>query len=281
MRFLSQCAGLAILSLSAGPPSLMAQQSGEEIFQQKCVACHTLNADRLVGPGLAGVMTRRDRAWVKRFIMRPDLVLGSEDSIAAGLLEEYLVPMPNFGITDAEAEALIAFLGGGGGGAAAGETAAPPDVVQPATEEQILLGQDLFQGKIRFTNGGPTCNSCHDVIHDAVIGGGVLAAELTTVFSRLGGPGVRAIIGSPPFPVMQRAYLNKALTEKEVAALVGFLQQADAEQALHQPRDYGIKLFVAGVAGTVILLGLYSLIWRRRTTGSVNQSIYDRQIKST
>ena len=259
----------------------MAKQSGEEIFQQKCGACHTWDADRLVGPGLAGVMTRRDRGWVKRFIMRPDLVLGSEDSIAAGLLEEYVVPMPNFGITDAEAEALIAFLGGGGGGAAAGETAAAPDVVQPATEEQILLGQDLFQGKIRFTNSGPTCNSCHDVIHDAVIGGGVLAAELTTVFSRLGGPGVRAIIGSPPFPVMQRAYLNKALTDEEVAALVGFLQQADAEQALHQPRDYGIKLFVAGVAGTVILLGLYSLIWRRRTTGSVNQSIYDRQIKST
>ena len=67
MRFLSQCAGLAILSLSAGPPSLMAQQSGEEIFQQKCVACHALNADRLVGPGLAGVMTRRDRAWADAY----------------------------------------------------------------------------------------------------------------------------------------------------------------------------------------------------------------------
>lgn len=281
MRFLSQCAGLAILSLSAGPPSLMAQQSGEEIFEQKCVACHSVGTDRLIGPGLAGVMTQRDRAWVKRFIMRPDLVLGSEDSIAAALLQEYLVPMPNLGVTDAEAEALLAFLGGGGGGAAAGATAAPPDAVEPATEEQILLGQDLFQGKIRFTNGGPTCNSCHDVIHDAVIGGGVLAAELTTVFSRLGGPGVRAIIGSPPFPVMQRAYLNKALTDEEVAALVGFLQQADAEQALHQPRDYGIQLFVAGVVGTVILLGLYSLIWRRRMTGSVNQAIYDRQIKST
>lgn len=281
MRFLSQCVSLAILSLSAGPSSLMAQQSGEEIFQQKCVACHSAGSDRLIGPGLAGVLTQRDRAWVKRFIMRPDLVLGSEDSIAAALLQEYLIPMPNLGVTDAEAEALIAFLGGGGRGAATGETGAPPDVVEPATEEQILLGQDLFQGKIRFTNGGPTCNACHDVIHDAVIGGGVLAAELTTVFSRLGGPGVRAIIGSPPFPVMQRAYLNKALTDEEVAALVGFLQQADAEQALHQPRDYGIKLFVAGVAGTVILLGLYSLAWRRRTTGSVNQSIYDRQIKST
>ena len=152
MRFLSQCAGLAILSLSAGPPSLMAQQSGEEIFQQKCVACHTLNADRLVGPGLAGVMTRRDRAWVKWFIMRPDLVLGSEDSIAAGLLEEYVVPMPNFGLTDAWAEALIAFQGGGAGGAADGEPAAPPDVVSRPPRSRSSWGRTCFRGR----SGSPT-----------------------------------------------------------------------------------------------------------------------------
>ena len=114
-----------------------------------------------------------------------------------------------------------------------------------------------------------------------MIGGGILAAELTTVFSRLGGPGVRAILGSPPFPVMQRAYRDKPLTDDEVLALVGFLQRADAEQALHQPRDYGIKLFAAGVLGVVILLGLYTMAWSGRLKGSVNQSIYDRQIKST
>ena len=278
MRFLSPFIGFAAIGVSVGLPNATAQTSGQASFEQKCAVCHTLSADRLVGPGLAGIMTRRDRAWVKRFIMRPDQMNASGDSTAAALLAEYLVVMPNLAITDGEAEALIAFLSGE---EAATAPTAQPAAVQPATEEQILLGQDLFQGKVRFTNGGPTCNACHDVIHDAVIGGGVLARELTTVFSRLGGPGVRAIIGSPPFPVMQRAYLNKALTDEEVAALVGFLQQADAEQALHQPRDYGIKLFVAGVAGTVILLGLYSLIWRRRTTGSVNQSIYDRQIKST
>ena len=165
-------------------------------------------------------------------------------------------------------------------GAPAGTSVAPPAVVQPATEEQLVLGQNLFQGTTRFANSGPACNSCHEVTHDAVIGGGLLAAELTTVFSRLGGPGVRAILGSPPFPVMQRAYVDKHLTEDEVAALVGFLQQADAEQALHQPRDYGIKLFGAGVLGAALLLGLYSVFWHGRLRGSVNQDIYDRQIKS-
>ena len=80
---------------------------------------------------------------------------------------------------------------------------------------------------------------------------------------------------------MQRAYEDKALTDEEITALVGFLQQADAEQALHQPRNYGMMLLAAGVAGTVVLLGLYSLLWRGRLRSSVNQSIYDRQLKST
>ena len=99
-------------------------------------------------------------------------------------------------------------------------TAAQPEASGPPSNDQVLLGQGLFQGTTRLANGGPTCNSCHDVTNDAVIGGGILATELTTVFSRLGGPGVRAILGSPPFPVMQQAYVDKSLTEAEVAGLV-------------------------------------------------------------
>lgn len=276
MRLLSLGSGLVVLGLAATPIRLTAQEaSGDALFQQKCAACHVTGSDRLVGPGLAGVTTRRDRAWLKRFIMQPDQVLASGDSIANALLQEYGgIPMPNIGTTDAEAEALIAFLG-------SAQASAPPAVVEQATEEQVILGQDLFQGTRRLTNGGPTCNSCHDVTNDAVIGGGILARELTTVFSRLGGPGVRAILGSPPFPVMQRAYQDTPLTDDEVAALVGFLERADAEQALHQPRDYGIKLFGAGVVGVIILLFFYSLLWRGRLRGSVNQAIYDRQITST
>jgi cytochrome c2 len=280
MRLLSLGAGMVVLAAAAAPSNLIAQPSGQAIFEQKCVACHSAGSERLIGPGLAGVTTRRDRAWVKRFIMEPDVMLNAGDPTAAELFQEFQgIVMPNLGVTDAEAEALIEYLDGGE--AAAGGTAVQPNVVEAATEEQILLGQELFQGITRFTNGGPTCNACHEVTNDAVIGGGVLAAELTTVFSRLGGPGVRAILGSPPFPVMQRAYVDKPLTEEEVVALVGFLQRADEEQALHQPRDYGIGLFAAGVVGAVILLGLYSLFWGGRLKGSVNQSIYDRQIKST
>ncbi len=278
MRLLALSISLTVLGATAGPSSAMAQASGQELFQQKCAVCHAIGSERLIGPGLVGVTTRRDRAWLKQFIMQPDVMLASGDPIAAALLQEYQTPMPNLGTTDAEAEALIAFLSGAE--AAAGGSEAATTLPQ-ATEEQILLGQDLFQGTRRFANSGPTCNSCHEVTNDAVIGGGILARELTTVFSRLGGPAVRAILGSPPFPVMQRAYEDKPLTDEEVVALVGFLQRADAEHELHQPRDYGIKLFGAGVLGTAILLGLASVLWSGRLKGSVNQSIYDRQIKST
>jgi len=278
MRPLSLGIGLVVLSVFGIPNQLSAEVSGEAIFQQRCSACHSTGSDRLVGPGLAGVTSRRDPAWLKRFIMAPDQVLASGDSIAAALFQEYGVAMPNLGTTDAEADALIAFLGGA---AATGGERTQPETIPVATAEQILLGQDLFQGTKRLTNGGPTCNSCHEVTNDAVIGGGVLARELTTVFSRLGGPGVRAILGSPPFPVMQRAYQARPLTDPEVAALVGFLQQADADHALHQPRDYGVKLFGSGVIGALLLLMLYSFLWRGRSRGAVHQAIYDRQISST
>lgn len=268
-------APIALVLAFASP--LDGQATGEELFRTTCMACHTTTADRLVGPGLEGIGDRRDHEWLVSFIMAPDRVIASGDTLANRLLAEYMVPMPNIGTTRAQAESVLEHIAGGGSASAS----VAPAVQAPATDEQVLLGLALFQGDTRLANGGPTCNGCHEVVNDAVIGGGILARELTTVFSRLGGPGVRAIIGSPPFPVMEQAYRNKALTEEEVAALVAFLERADAEQTLHQPRDYGIKLAGAGLVGAVILLGLYSLMWSGRRGGSVNQDIYDRQVRST
>ncbi len=249
---------------------------GQETFQRLCAMCHTIGGGRLVGPDLQGVHERRSEAWIIQFVRHSQNLIAAGDADAVALFEEYnAMVMPDQPVSDDEVRSIIAFIRQGP------STSAAPTVLPAATEEQILMGRDLFQGTSRFTNGGPTCNSCHEVTNDAVIGGGVLARELTTVFSRLGGPGVRAILGSPPFPVMQRAYQDKPLVDEEVVALVGFLQRADEEQSFHQPRDYGPKLFLAGVLGTVVLLGLYSLAWGGRSKGSVNQAIYDRQIKST
>lgn len=131
------------------------------------------------------------------------------------------------------------------GGASAISGNETQQAASPASKEDILLGQLLFQKKTRFENAGPTCISYHDVTNDAVIGGGVLAKELTTVFSKMGGTGVRAILGQAPFLVMETTYKNKALSEKEIVALVAFLQDADEQHAYQNPEDYGIGLLIS------------------------------------
>ena len=242
---------------------------------------HDRRRPDLVGPDLAGVSERRSIEWLIKAVQNSEALIESGDPDAVALYEEYdETAMPEVPISEAEVVAVIEYTkrAATGGTAAA---AIPPAAEPKPTAEAIVKGQDLFQGTAGLANGGAACNACHDVKNEAVIGGGVLAKDLTNTFSRLGGPGVRAIIGRSPYPVMREAYEGKSLADDEVAALVAFLQHADSEGAIEQPPDYGVRLAVSGVVGTAVLLGLYSLFWRRRKRVSVYQSIYDRQIRSS
>jgi mono/diheme cytochrome c family protein len=211
----------------------------------------------------------------------------SGDKTATALLEEFnKMPMPDQALSDDQIKKVLAHIKETGGGPAAAK-ASPAPAAQAAKEsaaastpDEIQRGQDLFEGKIRFTNGGPSCNACHHVASDALLGGGVLAAELTLVFSRMGNAGVRAVIGNSPFPVMQAAYAGKEFSDTEISALVAFLQHADKEHASQMPKAWGWRMFSAGAGGVVVLLGIFSLAGRGRKKRAVNQDIYDRQTKS-
>ncbi|MDP6095952.1 MAG: hypothetical protein QGG67_08215 [Gammaproteobacteria bacterium] len=150
---------------------------------------------------------------------------------------------------------------------------------QAQAQTDIALGGDLFQGVRRFQNAGPACNACHDVQNDTVTGGGTLAAELTSAFSRMGSAGLTAIIATAPFPAMQSAYGEKPVEEAEIASLVAFFEYADSESDSQQAVNYFLRLFTSGVIGAVFLFVLIPLIWLRRKVGSVNQAIYDRQVR--
>lgn len=264
------------------------QDPGEQVFQTTCFACHTIGGGRLVGPDLLSVHERRSQEWLENFVKSSQSMVNSGDSEAIAVFEEFnRIPMPDATATSQEilqvlnyikSQSLVQTKSASTGTPAAADVPTPEE---PASEEDIVAGQMLFQGKIRLANGGPACNACHEVRHDAVIGGGILAKELTTVFSRMGGAGVRAILGRAPFPVMQTAYNNQALTDDEVIALVAFLEFADSEQYNQLPRDYGIGLFLSGTVGAAILFGFFGFAWRGRKKESVNQAIFDRQVRST
>ena len=278
---------LLVAAWLIGSQSASAQESGKQIFQQSCAACHSIGGGQLVGPDLAGVNDRRPEDWLLKFTKSSQTLVKSGDKTATALFEQFnKIPMPDQALSDEQIKKVLAHIKEAGGSPAAGkETAASPaqaakESAAVATPDEIQRGQDLFEGKIRFANGGPSCNACHHVTSDALLGGGLLAAELSLVFSRMGHAGVRAVIGNSPFPVMQAAYAGKDLTGKEIDALVAFLQHADKEHARQMPKEWGWRMFSAGAGGVVVLLGIFSLAGRRRKNRCVNQDIYDRQVKS-
>jgi mono/diheme cytochrome c family protein len=271
----SRRAPAVVAALALLPPGRAAAQAvpAAEIFQTHCAACHTIGGGRLVGPDLQGLRDRRSEQWIIAFIQHPQQMIAA-DSTARRLFQEYQeIPMPDQALSAAEIRGLIAYFSG------AAAPAAPPAQAAgaAATPEQILRGRGLFRGTARLANGGPTCTSCHNVAQPGILGG-TLARDLTAAHERLGSAGIEGILGAPPFPMMQRAYASRPLTEDERQALAAFLGSVDAAQP---PRAGAARLLAAGAAGMALLLGLYGLLWARRRRGSVHQRIFDRQITST
>jgi mono/diheme cytochrome c family protein len=83
---------------------------GKEVFTAKgCNGCHKIGGGKLVGPDLKGVTGRRDKEWIAKMILRPDLMV-KEDPTAKDLFKTYLTPMPNQGVPEADLPALMSYL---------------------------------------------------------------------------------------------------------------------------------------------------------------------------
>jgi hypothetical protein len=83
--------------------------SGESISSTKCLSCHKLTEEKLVGPGWAGVTKRRTPEWIMNFITNPDPML-DKDPEAQAMLEICLVRMPNQNLSDGEARNILEFM---------------------------------------------------------------------------------------------------------------------------------------------------------------------------
>jgi mono/diheme cytochrome c family protein len=271
--------GLFCFSLTASAQ----QDEGEALFKQICVACHTINKGKLVGPDLANVHKRRPEEWLIKYIKSSQTVIKSGDPYAVELYEKYNKQlMPDNDYTNAQVLAIVAYIAANSPADAPGAGTTQADTPErPVTEENVRSGRLLFVGKKRFANGGPTCNTCHNLALDGAITGGTLAKDLTDSYTRLSGVGVKAMMASSPFPVMRQAFEGKPLTDDELFDLTAFLQYVGSESGSQSGRRYGANMFFSGLGGAILLIGLFGGVWYRAKKRSVNHAIYERQVKST
>ncbi len=276
---LLRAAGLVVVVLTClvvasthadAAPAGQAGLPGETIFQQKCIACHTIGGGRLVGPDLEGATDRRDPAWLKAFIAAPDKVLASGDPLAAQLLKESNnVPMPNLGLSAQEVDAVLQYLAAQGG-TAVGNTAGaaqptPTPVTMVAQTGDAPQGMLLFTGQVALQRGGTPCIACHSVEGAGLLGGGALGPDLTQVHARYGGDqGLGAALAGLPFPSMQSIFANKQLTPAEQADLLVYFAAADQEGRTPLPRRNLLVILGVGAGLAGALFAGMAFFWPRQ-----------------
>jgi len=92
-----------------GPLDESLASRGEALFRDLgCTACHRMD-ERLVGPALKGVTSRRDYPWFYHMVTNPDSMIRN-DSIGKALLAEYLTPMADQNVSGDEARALFEYF---------------------------------------------------------------------------------------------------------------------------------------------------------------------------
>ncbi len=82
---------------------------GEEVYTQKCIACHKVGST-FIGPPPNGILKRRSPEWVMNMILNPEEML-QKDPLAKALFMEFDGQlMTNQQVTIEEARALLEYF---------------------------------------------------------------------------------------------------------------------------------------------------------------------------
>lgn len=84
-------------------------KEGEGVSNMKCISCHKLTDEKLVGPGWKGVTTRRKPEWIMNFVTNTEEMIDKSPE-AQKMLEVCLTRMPNQNLSDHDARVVLEFL---------------------------------------------------------------------------------------------------------------------------------------------------------------------------
>jgi mono/diheme cytochrome c family protein len=83
--------------------------AGEAIFAGKCISCHKVSNEKLVGPGLAGITKLRRPEWIMNMMLNP-MEMTQKDSLAKELLSIYYSQMLDNNLKQEEARSVLEYL---------------------------------------------------------------------------------------------------------------------------------------------------------------------------
>jgi len=106
-----QTRSLAALPSYTQSRALPGARTGEDAFNTRCATCHTIGQGDKLGPDLLGVVSKRERPWLIRWLQEPDVMLKEKDPLALALYIKYNnVPMPNMKLDRKNALDLIQYM---------------------------------------------------------------------------------------------------------------------------------------------------------------------------
>ncbi|MBK7936005.1 MAG: cytochrome c [Lewinellaceae bacterium] len=82
---------------------------GKAIYEMKCLACHKLTEQKIVGPGWKDVTKRRKPEWIMNMVTNVDVML-DKDEEAQKLLQLCLTRMPNQNVSVGDARDVLEFM---------------------------------------------------------------------------------------------------------------------------------------------------------------------------
>src|SRR5262249_48831551 len=92
-------------------PEVPGAEAGRSVFTTRgCNSCHGVGSGTVIGPDLKGIGSRRDEAWLRRWLADPAAVIRATPELTTWPAAYGNIIMPNQNLSSAEIDALTAFL---------------------------------------------------------------------------------------------------------------------------------------------------------------------------
>ncbi len=251
-------------------------KAGEQIFQSKCAACHTIGKGQLVGPDLAknkswtesnlesgiksmqktvGPLSDLEISNLRDFLLNPDALLasqaqdGNSSSPAAKNASGKNENSQNSEISQNSANSQKE----------SPDSNEDKNLPQEIMSGSVIAGAELFDGRRAFEKGGMSCIACHS----ADGSGNTMGPDLKHVAGKMNKSALIMSCQNTPFKVMKAAYAAHPVSKQEALDLVAYFESIDKEAS---PKK-SVSVMTYGTVGSALIIGLIAFALRNRNSG--------------